>query len=175
MQLNHLIQPQIELLQLIQRLIERDHIGHIHPRRERAVGVRHGQERHARTAFFGIAFAHKIDHDGAQHFTDIGEKLQPRLPLQALAFGHAHEAFVHQRRGVEPGDATGLGELAARQPLDIGIEARKQRPHRVGIAVGGALYQKGGGGRLHQHILQWIMGAAASCISFSLKARWHRG
>ena len=29
-------------------------------------------------AFFGISCPHKVDHDGAQNFADIGKKLHPR-------------------------------------------------------------------------------------------------
>ena len=139
MQLNHLIEPQIKLLQMIQRLIERHHIGHVHPGRGRCISGRHRHERHAAATLFSVALAHVIDHHRAQHFADVGEKLQPRLPLQTLALGHAHEAFMHQRRRVQSGHATGLGQTAAREALNVGIQRRKQRAHRVGITGGGAL------------------------------------
>ena len=149
MQFDDLIKPHIELLQLIQRLFKRDHVSHIHPRRERSVGVRHREQCHTAAAFFGIAFTHKIDHDRAQNFADVGEKLQPCLSLQTFALGHAHEAFVHQRRGVEPGDAAGLCKLPARKALDVGIEAGEERAHRVGVTRSGALHENGGWSGLH--------------------------
>ena len=34
---------------------------------------------------FGVAFAHEVDHDRAQHFADVGEELQPRCPASLRA------------------------------------------------------------------------------------------
>ena len=125
----------------LQSTIQRDDIDGGQPRVGRSIGVRHGQKRCPAAALLGVTRTHKIDHDGAQHFADVGEELHPRVALQALALGHAHETLVHQRGCVEPGDATHLSETRPCHPLDFGIQFGIQRTHCVGIAVGCAVEQ----------------------------------
>ena len=81
---------------------------------------------------------------------------------------------MHQRRRVEPGHAARLRQTAAREALDVGIQRRKQRAHRLGITGGGALNEKGRRGG-HHRILQWNLHAAAGRYSFSLKRRFYQG
>src|SRR3546814_19052308 len=75
-----------------------------------------------------------IEHDRAQRAADVGEELHAFGAAKAFVVGHAQETFVHQRGGVEAGDAAGFGESRAGDATDVRVKRGVQLTDGAGFS-----------------------------------------